>query len=690
MPPLTSDESKGFLAGVSVDALREKVQREPYRALWQRTISRSQALIAAARESNFELHSHGGIGYHSKTPMVLSASLLYRLGNDLDALKYVEQCIAAVDRHERERDMNSRRVLVHSDAEVAIAADICRPSLSRQAIDTLLPFMRDVAIPSHCGSDQYTGYMGGANTCWWRNTAGAICALLWGDDCGYKNWRDVVEHGIMHSRCYLKYGCDETGLSYEGMGYGHGVFTHLFRWVQLLKQHGYVDLFKTEPRLREIAESSLHSLFPDRRFMINTNDVGLQGGENPWWLQLTAKEYDEPLHRGFWNEYTGPDHTIRPYGDPASIQNARSQAPRADGTHGLFFNLLFWDAEAPATPVADADRDPVLFSPGTAAASIRTSWSTDAVYVNICGGGRSAASMTHRHADAGHFSIFAYGDYLVIDTGRYNVNEDQHNVVLVDGKCAHFVEGWGQDFWSGRLTAHQTNDLLSYCCIDAAHMKDCRWALRHFMFVPYGPDQAYLITFDSINKDGQVHTNWWQLQANPDYEFTIPGGRQAALHGDNARLDISFAIPTIESFPAAPPSMTLRQDVQDWGKPYGGDNAKAQHEGTGLVNTCLERPRLIAEVESNWIMAAISPRRKDEAPLPIRQIDECRVLRLEIDCGAFIDTILAAPDHGCIQLADVQALTELALIRRDPEGKLLATWTVDDAEIHTPDRGGEG
>ena len=269
-------------------------------------------------------------------------------------------------------------------------------------------------------------------------------------------------------------------------------------------------------------------------------------------------------------------------------------------------------------------------------------------------------------------------------------NEDQHNVVLVDGKCAHFVEGWGQDFWSGRLTAHQTNDLLSYCCIDAAHMKDCRWALRHFMFVPYGPDQAYLITFDSINKDGQVHTNWWQLQANPDYEFTIPGGRQAALHGDNARLDISFAIPTIESFPAAPPSMTLRQDVQDWGKPYGGDNAKAQHEGTGLVNTCLERPRLIAEVESNWIMAAISPRRKDEAPLPIRQIDECRVLRLEIDCGAFIDTILAAPDHGCIQLADVQALTELALIRRDPEGKLLATWTVDDAEIHTPDRGGEG
>ena len=680
-----SSASKGFLAGVSVDELRGKIRRDPYRALWQRSISRTHSLMAAARESDFGVFSPGGIGYHSKTPMVLSASLLYRLGDDLDALKYVEECIEALDRIDRAATENNETYLLHSHAEVAIAADICRPGLSRQALDVLLAFMREIAIPFHCGSNQYIGYMGGANTCWCRNTEEAMCALLWGQECGYGNWREVVDHGIMHTRCYLKYGCDATGLSYEGMGYGQGVFTVLYRFVQLLKQNGYVDLFRTEPRLREIAESSLHSLFPDRRFMINTNDVGLQGGENPWWLQLTAKEYDEPLHRGFWDEYTGPESKIRPYGDMRPWHHERIGLDElaADGTHGLFFNVLFWDAEAPATPIADADREPVLFSPGTEAASIRTSWSTDAVYVNIAGGGRSAASMTHRHADAGHFSLFAYGDYLAVDTGRYNGNEDQHNVVLVDGACCHFVEGWGQDFWSGRLVAHETNDLLSYCCIDAAHMKGCLCALRHFMFVPYGPDQAYLITLDNINKDNQVHTNWWQLQANPDYTFTIDGQRKAALHGDNARLDISFAIPTLESFPTAPPSISLRQDVKDWGSPYEGDRAKAQHVGTGLINTCLERPRLIAEVQSNWIMAAVSPRRKDEVPLPVRQIEEFRVLRVEVDCGEFIDTILAAPDHGCIELVDVEALTKLALIRRKRDGELLATWSVDGAEVQT-------
>ena len=83
-------------------------------------------------------------------------------------------------------------------------------------------------------------------------------------------------------------------------------------------------------------------------------------------------------------------------------------------------------------------------------------------------------------------------------------------------------------------------------------------------------------------------------------------------------------------------------------------------------------------------MAAVSPRRKNEAPLPVRQVDEYRVMRLEVDCGDFIDTILAAPDHGCIQLADVQALSKLAMIRRGRDGELLARWTVDGAEIHTP------
>ena len=64
-----------------------------------------------------------------------------------------------------------------------------------------------------------------------------------------------------------------------------------------------------------------------------------------------------------------------------------------------------------------------------------------------------------------------------------------------------------------------------------------------------------------------------------------------------------------------------------------------------------------------------------------RTEDSIQANRLEIDCGDFTDTIVAAPDHGYIKIDGLEGLAELALIRRAANGEVLATWTEDGSEI---------
>jgi hypothetical protein len=331
--------------------------------------------------------------------------------------------------------------------------------------------------------------------------------------------------------------------------------------------------------------------------------------------------------------------------------------------------------------VAEAGRPTAHYSPGTETVTFRTSWGRDAVFVQVQGAGRSHASMTHRHADAGHFSIFAGGDYLAVDTGRYNTDEDQHNVVLVDGRCQTSRRGqWGAEWLGGRISHYQQAEHLCYARMDAAQMKGCYWADRHFLFVPFGEDEAYIVTIDNLNRDHGKHSYWWQMHANPDFSFGILGERSAVLNGRSARLDITFAAPGPEDFPQEPHTFLLRQDVKDWQWPYGTESAgQAEHRTSWLLNTCLDRPRLIGELTglNGHLMAVIVPRRRGQPAIGVSQVPARRLLHVEVDCGAFTDTLIAALDHGCIECDCMKAMTELAWLRRDRRGEVVGAWTLD-------------
>jgi len=681
-------DCRGMTAGFSIADLRDKIQQTPYTKLWARLERRTREVMADAREGGFTTLGYGSLAWYSFTPMAREAAMLWRLTANEDALRYVEQCIEVVDRAnrhpERYEGLLGAKPPVNSHGETALAADICRDGLSERSREQLLALARDHLIDYHQGDAPYIGYAGGGNVAYCQTINAACCALTWGEDCGHPGWEEVIHHAVEYTRCYLKYGCDAGGFGYEGTGYSHEVFHFIFLFAQLLVQNGMTDLFAEEPRMRTLVEGTLQLAFPGGQFLANINDHGLLMPRSMGWLLYTAKHYDDPLHLGLWYAYQGPDHPIRPYGDvmPWYREHHLPGPMPIDENVGMLQALLHWDADAPFTSITEADRPKVVYSPGTETAVMRTSWSDDAVAIHLAGAGRSHASQTHRHADCGHFSVWAYGEYLAVDTGRYNADEDQHNVVLVDGKAHLPNDGWGMSHRSGRKFGFRSSELCTHICADASHMKDCNWADRHFLFVPLGDDDCYLVVIDNINKDNSCHSFVWQLHAGPECAFSIESGSSAVLRGERARLDVQFVIPGAEDFPDTPHQLSLSTDEAEWSWPYGRKESDPL-EGTGLTITSVKRQRLLADLQGAncQLMAVIVPRRLDAPALTVRPFQELRLLQVEIEHALGTDLVVAALDHGYIRTPQVQALTHLALVRRSPNGELIATWSVDGAAV---------
>lgn len=680
MPSAT--ESRGWLAGLSDEKLRARTRCEPYAALWERLGWRTREQMRRARAEGFPV-AHGALAWLSITPMVMEAALIHRLEGDADCLRYVEECIdhvvEAARKHGWTKALKGSKLPALSHAEVALAADLCRESLGPRAREALLTLMREIAIDYHHGAEPYIGYAGGGNIQLCQSINAAVCAAVWGADCAHPSWEQTIGHAVTYVRCYLRYGCDAQGYGYEGTGYSYTVFHYIYLLAGLLNRTGRADLYATEPNLRNIPNATFGLLFPDRSALININDMGLLLPESLSWLLGTAAYYGEPRHLGLWYAYQGPDHPTRPFGDATEWYWRKHERGRAVDAHAsMLQSVLFWDADAPYTPVEDCGLPAAGYSAGTEMANFRTSWSRDAVYLNVLGSGRSHASQTHKHADCGHFSVCAGDEYLAIDTGRYNVDEDQHNVVMVDGKPHLPCAGWGMNIRGGRLLDFQRAGFVEYVRADMAHMKDCIWADRHFLFVRLGGDSAYIVTIDNINKDNARHAFWWQLHAHPSATARVTGERQAVVEGRTARLDVTFAVPTELDFPKDPHRLSLRVDEAFWSWPYGRDDAAKPHDRANVWITSVRRPRLIAEVEglNGQIMAVIAPRRAGDAPLTVRQVANRRVLTMVVESEAHVDTIAAPLDSGVLLTPDMRGFTELAVVRRDKQGKLVAQWSL--------------
>lgn len=704
-------ESKGLLAGVDVSVIQARLEKPAYRDVVARMTRRLRQVAErckAAQAAGGQYHGYGSLGWHSHTPMVVDAAILHRFTGDRDALAFVEWCVRLVTDINRNLAKHKDRVVgggspMHSHMETALAVDIARAALPGDAIDGFKAFMRDVAIDFHDGARPVRYFSGGQNVPAVKTMNAGICALVWGEEVDHPKWRETVELARDAAVGYIRRGTDANGYGFEGPGYSLCTYFHVYLLAQLLRQRNIEDLFATEPALSRIPIATHSLLFPDRGSLGNYNDLGLMYPHGMPWLPLTARYYNRNEDLALWYAFEGPDHPLRPFGDTIDWCTAVTGDEPVQALHAFPYTLalLWWDADAKYEPIERSKQPTANYSQGIECANFRTSWSRDAVYMNVQGAGHTHAAGGHAHADCGHFSLFAHGQYLAIDTGRYNCDEDQHNVIMVDGKC-HMSTGdgkWGANPRSGRLFNFQRHAMLDYVRADAAHMKDCMWADRHFLFVRSpsagggsgggsaggsgGVDDAYVVVIDNINVDNRTHSYWWQLQTDTVNSIRITSDRAASIVGEHARLDVTFAIPIAADFPKTPHTLALRSDEKEWSWPYGQGQAIGNTPRSGLLTTSFKRPRLIAELAGvNGVMAAVlSPRRAGSPPLAVRQIPEQRVLRVEVAWGDHTDTIFAALDSGYLNLADARGWTELALVRRDRAGKVVGTWTVDGEKI---------
>jgi len=678
--------STGLLAGCSLQDLRERIERPPLDAVYRRMEARwrEAAGIAARGE---EPPGHASLAWRSVTPMAMQAAFIWRVTGNADAVRYVEGRIEklAQDHREGNEKPGDWRPPVLSHGQIALATDMCREGLRPDAHETVCRLAREHMIDFH-DADAILHYRsGGRNIPICQTINAAIAALVLGEECGHPGWEEVV--GIGRDACiqYLRRGFDQNGFPFEGTGYGLETAYYVYLYAQLLRQSGREDLFASEPNLSNIPLAALSIMLPDRSALVNVNDLGLIF---PWsmpWLLLTARAFDRGVDRGLWDEFCGFDHAERPAGDVTPwFRETFGEVTRGfDHMPSLLLTILWWRPDLPSAPVEQADLPLAACSPGVQMANFRTSWRREATYLNVLGSGRSHTGAGHAHADCGHFSLFAHGEYLAVDTGRYNVDEDHHNVVLVDGKChrPQPPQQWGFSLRSGRLRGFRPGALVDYVIADSAHMKDCIWSDRHVLFVRTGGDDAYVVTVDNINPDYERHSYLWQLHAHPDARVEITGPASASIVGQRAALDVHFLFPRPEDFPDDPHTLKLRADTSYWalGKK---DDPGVEARATGLLVSSYQHARLVAELtgESCLLMAVMVPRRRSEAPRAVESRPSRCLLRAEVALGGVTDTVLAAPDHGFVRQDDLRGHAELALVRRDEGGRVLGQW-VSDGEI---------
>lgn len=663
------NDPTGLLAGFDVEALRRKTKRAPFAAIYEE-IRRAVGDAIAADGDGGEIVSRGWCHSQYFTPQVLEAGFVARISGDAAAAAHVARQIDKLARVYSQPPASFARYIpgfqgkptaYFSNAHTILAARMCRAMLPDASYRRLCNLARAHLI-ADAGDPPYffTHWNAGHNAVITHAIAGAIAALTLGEEVGHPDTEKIIEWGRDACEMFTHWALDEQGVPFEGPMYGLVTAQWVYLMADLLQRHGRENLFVTLPRLEAFAQAAAEMQLPGLVGISGFNDCRrLITQETMPWLLLTERHYHRPLDLALWHE------TARPP-DPTMPHQRHSPSGR-----GLL-DLLWWDGRKPDQPVASFNLPIAFVGRGAAVAVLRTSWRSDAVCACVLGQGRSHNVPDHTHADAGHFSIHAYGDYLAYDTAYYNFDEDTHSVVLIDGK-PHRPTKQG-NLHQGRFDRVRRDELLDHVSIDAAAAKGCMWARRDVLFVRGGDDFAYLVTLDKINPDVQTHTYQWQLQGNLHTRIGVTGPRSANVIGERARLECTFFNPLPRDVPTLPHTMRVF-----------ADHHPHRQVWTGEPET---NPRLVAEQfgANCTIMAIVVPRRVHEPAVRVTDATAYRTACAYVEHGPWIDQIVFASDHIHVRLPDLRASSEIVVVRRRRDGRVVSTWTCDGKSA-TPSAG---
>ena len=335
------------------------------------------------------------------------------------------------------------------------------------------------------------------------------------------------------------------GASHEGVGYWEYGAEYMLKFMSLADELLSVDLYD-RPWWRSTARYCQYMGLP-----VNA------------WTRSNCLVDLADCPRGHWY---GPDHILRRLAGRYRDGHAQWLAEQIDKANvdapgARWLNLIWYDPAVQAVPPSGL---PTLHHfEDMGIVSARTGWDgRENLVVFKCGpfiGHQALSEFSydpgggHVHPDAGHFVVFANGEWLVRDDGYQDKWTDQHNTLLIDGVGQL---GEGRTWFDGgpclaakarpRIIHASSSDELDDIAGDVTQAYPKRVGLqrfmRHLLFVK--PD--VLIVIDDIAVDQatdlalRLHTE--SADCNPDAGGYLVTGNQAALRvalltPDNVKMD---------------------------------------------------------------------------------------------------------------------------------------------------------
>lgn len=454
------------------------------------------------------------------------------------------------------------------------------------------------------------------------------------------------------------------GYPHEDMGYGTVMFARVSQIAEMLRRAGILDPYKVSPRYAEFGNAMLHLVQPWGEHLSTTGDHGDDFGQRVFVLSRLAETTRDPTL--LWLLLTLPYHGEIVLRKGEQVENsmfsllAAHQLAKARHPSEV--------TPQPKTQYCDLERGIVTF---------RSGWHKDDTFVVFDGSQRSPAAQGHEHASCGHFSISAFGEYLGIDTGRYNLEQNCHSVVLINGKSGRSTDGeWISVKHPGVLTSFAPGDFVDFASVDSSLQHNCMWAWRHLGFVKGAGAPPYVWVVDDINANNDWNEYWWQLHTSPENKIKL-NKKSATITGwrYGNKMDVHFVLPGKDQYVRPHRLNGLSQDEPGTSSyKYVGGSAKARirkqfaRSSDQVHYSTFRRPRLIVKYAglNGRMMSVMLPRKKNMAPPKVKALESLPgSLAVQVTFDKVIDTVIFAHEHCLLEAGNVSARGHWCVIRRN-------------------------
>ncbi len=163
------------------------------------------------------------------------------------------------------------------------------------------------------------------------------------------------------------------------------------------------------------------------------------------------------------------------------------------------------------------------FMPAAGNAIFRSDWSKDALWMLLVAESGSVRKTIHDHVDGTSFSLAAYGEYLIMDTGYYKPNSlsnaitadaASHNVILIDGVGAP-KKGTLDNFGDADAQLKNTLDGVAFDYAEAWQSYSQTDIERSVVFAR----SRYVVVADRLaTSSGGAREHRWRLHGNAGFD----------------------------------------------------------------------------------------------------------------------------------------------------------------------------